>query len=74
VAEVDMRTAFRDAFAAVPNARADWLIDERAAAQSRQAIMSQQNEAAQMQQVGQTAEVAGQAAQAAQQVQAALNA
>lgn len=73
VAEVDMRTAFRDAFSSVPNARADWLIDAKKAEQSRAALQEQQAGQQELQQVGQGAEVASQAAQAAQQIQAAMN-
>ncbi|AXV15114.1 hypothetical protein CYG48_05000 [Neorhizobium sp. SOG26] len=73
VAEVDVRTAFRDAFAAVPNARADWLVDEKQAQQSREAINAQRGAQAEMQQIGDGAAVAGQVGQAAQQLQAAMN-
>jgi len=70
--EVDARTMFRDAFAAIPNSRADWLLDaEQAAArlkQTEQAMAEQQ----QMQQVGQGAAVASQVGDAAQSIRAAL--
>lgn len=73
VAEVDTRTAFRDAFGAVPGNRADWLVDAKQAEAGRQAITAQQQEQAALQQAGQTAEVAGAAGSAAQEIQAAMN-
>lgn len=73
VAEVDIRTAFRDAFGAVPGGRADWLVDQKAAAQARAAMQEQMAMQQQLSTAGQAAEVAGQAGQAAQQVEAALN-
>ncbi|MDW9772560.1 hypothetical protein GOA89_11515 [Sinorhizobium meliloti] len=73
VAEVDIRTAFRDAFGSVPGGRADWLVDQNAAAQARAAMQEQMAMQQQLSTAGQAAEVAGQAGQAAQQVEAALN-
>lgn len=73
VAEVDIRTAFRDAFGSVPGGRADWLVDQKAAAQARAAMQEQMAMQQQLTTAGQAAEVAGQAGQAAQQVEAALN-
>lgn len=73
VAEVDVRTAFRDAFGSVPGSRADWLVDQNQAALARQQMQQQMAEQAGIQQAGQVAEVANTAGQAAQEVQAAMN-
>lgn len=72
IAEVDTRTAFRDAFGAVPGSHSDWLVDAKQAEAARQQIATQQQEQAALQQAGQVAEVAGAAGGAAQQVQAAM--
>ena len=73
VAEVDIRTAFRDAFGSVPGSRADWLVDQNQAALARQQMQQQMAEQQGIQQAGQVAEVANTAGQAAQEVQAAMN-
>lgn len=72
VAEVDVRTAFRDAFGAVPGSRADWLVDQNQAAIARQQMQQQMAQQAGIQQAGEVADVAGRAGQAAQEVQAAM--
>lgn len=71
-AEVDVRTAFRDAFGAIPGGRADWLVDAEQAAATRQAMQEQMAGQQQLAEVGQGAEVAGQAADAAQKVMGAI--
>ena len=70
--EVDIRTMFRDAFAAVPNGRADWLIDAEQAAANRQQAQQAMAEQQQMQQVGEGAVVAAQVGDATQSIRAAL--
>ena len=70
--EIDSRTMFRDAFAAVPNGRSDWLVDAEQAAIARQQTQQAMAEQQQIQQVGQVADVAGRAGDAALSVQQAL--
>lgn len=72
IAEVDTRTAFRDAFGSVPGSRADWLVDAKQAEAGRAQIAQAQQEQAALQQAGQVAEVAGAAGGAAQEIQAAM--
>lgn len=72
IAEVDTRTAFRDAFGAVPSSRADWLVDAKKAEAGRAQIAQAQQEQAALQQAGHVAEVAGAAGGAAQELQAAM--
>ncbi|RVG88677.1 portal protein [Sinorhizobium meliloti] len=72
VAEVDIRTAFRDAFGSVPGSRADWLVDQEQAQMGRQQMEQAMAQQQQLRQASEVATVAGQAGAAAQEVQAAL--
>lgn len=70
--EVDARTMFRDAFAAVPGGLSDWLVDEEQAALARQQAQQAMAEQQQMEQVGQGATVAAQVGDAGQSIREAL--
>ncbi|MGV1912075.1 hypothetical protein G6K96_21590 [Agrobacterium vitis] len=72
VQEVDMRTAFRDAFSVVPGSRVDWLRSEEEAQQLAQQSQQQAQMQQQMAMVGQGAEIAGQVGNAAQQLQGVI--
>lgn len=73
VGEIDMRVSFRDALAAIPGSRSDWLKDEKQAAQERQAAQAAMAQQAAMSQVQQGAEAAGAAGVAGQEVAAAAD-
>lgn len=72
VADVDVRTAFRDAFGAVEGAKADWLLDPAIADQARQkmdeAMQAERAAAA----IGQGAEIADTAGGAAKKFSEAM--
>lgn len=72
VTDVNVRQAFRDAFQAVPGARADWLEDERVAAMARQQMEQAMAQQQQMQQLGAAGAIAEQGGKAAQAIQGAL--
>ncbi len=70
--DVDVRTMFRDAFAAVPGGRADWLVDQEQAAIGRQQMQEAAQQQQEVQQIGGAAQVAEQVGNAAQSMRAGL--
>lgn len=74
VSEVDMRTAFRDAFGSVPAGRSDWLVDDQQALQARQQMTEAMQAKAAMAEAGEGAAVANEAGQAAQSIREAMDA
>lgn len=71
-AQVNLTQMFRDAFAVVPGAKADWLLGEREASANMQQAMEQRESQTAMAEAEQGAEVAGKAGLAAKQIQDAL--
>lgn len=71
-AEVDMRTAFRDAFGSVPGAKADWLVDAKEAQAARQQMAEAAAAQKTVQDLGQGAQIADVAGSAAKQFSDAM--
>lgn len=71
-AEVDMRTAFRDAFGSIPGARSDWLVDAKAAEAARQQMAEAMQAERAVQDIGTGAQIADVAGSAAKQFSEAM--